>query len=164
MSDYLRWGGSAILMLCALFISRCYKSYVNKRIAQTEGFVAFFSHTREKISMYLASPTKLVEGFRNESLESVGFLAALKECGKPGAAFSECSPRLSIGGELSRLLTEYFSGFGQGYKAEELARLDRFSKEAEKILEGEKRDLPQNARMVSTLLLAGAAGIVILLI
>ena len=151
-------------MLCALFVGRGYTRYVERRIAETEGFVAFLNHASQSISMYLTPPARLCEGFCCESLEKSGFLGAVRRNNSLSDAFSECSSRLSVGGEAKKLLSECFRDFGQGYKEQEIARTVRYCSGLTEILERERRDLVQNARMVTTLLLAGAAGIFILLL
>ena len=151
-------------MLCALLIGRGYTRYINKRISEGDGFIAFLNHAKEEIAMFLSPPARLCRGFFDESLDEIGFIDAIRSCGNLGDAFLQCAPRLSVGKEARDLLSECFRSFGQGYKEQEVARIERYSRGLEEILERERRDLPQNARMVSTLLLAGAAGIFIMLL
>jgi len=151
-------------MLCALFVGRGYTRYVERRIAEGEGFVAFLNYARDEIAMYLSPPARLCEGFSNASLEELGFISAVGSCGDLGEAFSQCSSRLSLGKEARELLSQCFRSFGQGYKEQEIARIEGYLRKLSELVERESRDLPQNARMVSTLLLAGAAGIFIMLL
>ena len=151
-------------MIGALFVGREYTRYTEQRIAELDGFVAFLNHAKSEISMYLTPVKGITRGFRNESLEKLGFISAIESSGSLSYAFSECMDGLSVGGEAKELLSECFSGFGQGYKEQELSRIERYAVRLEKMLESEREELPKNAKMVSTLLLAGAVGIFILLL
>ena len=151
-------------MISALLIGREYNRYVEKRIGELIGFVGLLNHAKSEISMYLKPASKILRGFENESLERIGFISVARESGNLEEAFSKCSERLSLGKETKKILYECFSGFGQGYSAQEILRIERYAASLEKILEREREELPKNARMVSTLLLAGALGIFILLL
>ena len=164
MNDYLRWGGGAILLLCALYIGKEYKRYVDRRIEEEEGFLAFLSHAREEIAMYLSPQKTLSSRFKNESLSKIGFLEEANRGGGLKDAFLECKNRLSIGKEAKELLFEFFSGFGQGYKEQEIKRIDSYSSRLSKLFDADRAELPKTAQMVSTLLLAGAVGVFILLL
>ena len=151
-------------MICSIFAGREYNRYVERRIGELDGFVAFLNHAKSEISMYLTPAKRISRGFQNEILERLGFLSAIESEGNISRAFLSCYGGLSIGKEAKELLSEFFSEFGQGYREQELARIDRFRSDLEKILERDREELPKNARMVSTLLLAGALGIFILLL
>lgn len=164
MSEYLRWGGGALILICALFSGREYTRYTEKRTEELCGFVAFLNHIKREIAMYLRPMSGMTFGFKNESLEALGFIAEAEKQGNLGKAFAECKERTSLGKESRDMLSECFSGFGQGYKEQELSRIERYIDRLGKILEYEREALPKNAKMVSTLLLCGALGIFILLL
>lgn len=164
MSEYLRWGGGALILICAFFFGREYTRYTERRIDELEGFVALLNHIKRKISMYLTPMSGMLQGFENESLSDLGFISELEKSGNLKKAFSECSKRSSLGKESLKLISECFSDFGQGYKEQELIRLERYIGSLSEILEKERKELPKNAKMVSTLFLCGALGIFILLL
>ena len=164
VSEYLRWGGGALILICAIFSGREYTRYTEKRIEELCGFVAFLNHIKCEIEMYLTPMSGMIRGFKNESLEALGFIASAEKSGNLGKSFSECKERTSLGKESRDMLSECFSGFGQGYKKQELTRLERYIGSLSEILEKEREALPKNAKMVSTLLLCGALGIFILLL
>lgn len=153
-----------MLLICALFVGREYNRYIERRIGELFGFVAFLNHAKGEISMFLTPTAEILRGFKNDSLDKLGFISEAGKTGSLGKAFSECEERASIGKEAKQLLAECFSGFGQGYREQEITRIEHYVGSLGKILETERDALPKNARMVSALLLAGAVGIFILLL
>ena len=164
MNEYLRWGGGALLMIGSLFAGREYRRYTDVRLGELCGFIDFLNHAKREISTYLTPTQKILRGFKNESLEALGFISGIERYGSLGKAFSECADRSSLGKESKKLLSECFSGFGQGYKDAEISRSERYVASLNEILETEREELVKNAKIVSALLLSGAVGIFILLL
>lgn len=159
---YLRWCGAALIMLCALFCGREYSAYAERRICEGAGLLALLLHIEKMIDSYLAPGGELLVGFSDEWLEKCGFLGKMREGGV--AAFPTAADSLAVGESIKKRLSDYFSGFGKGYKESELARLRECISDCKKMLSEEREELEKSVKVTRALLLGGAVGIAILII
>ena len=159
---YLRWCGAALLLIAALFCSREYSAYAERRIREGAGLHALLLHIEKMIDSYLAPGSELFDGFSDERLEECGFLEKIREGGT--RAFSTTKDSLTVGEPIKKRLEDYFSLFGKGYKASELSRLRECISDLKKMLDDECEELQKSVKVTRALLLGGAVGIAILII
>lgn len=159
---YFRWCGAALILIAALVCSREYSAYTERRMAEGQGLLSLLLHIEKMIESYLASGGELFEGFIDERLEACGFLPKMREGGR--GAFSDAKNSLTVGAPIKERLCTYFSGFGKGYKASELKRLDECISDCKSMISSEKTELEKSIKVTRALLLGGAVGVAILII
>ena len=164
MSVYVKWAGVAIIMLCALFFGKEYSAYVEKRLSQYRGFVAFIGHIEGMILRFLAPQESLWQNFSDEALEKCGFLPSLRSGSTLSGAFSDCEASLSLSDEQKERFSAFFADFGRDYMDGELNRASDFHRESEELLKKEEAELTKSVKITNTILIASALGIVILMI
>ena len=99
MSIYFRWGGAALIMICALLIDREYKQYLNRRISENCGFLSLVSHAEAKISKFLCHGDGLWRDFSDDALTKCGFLPALQSGVSVADSFEQCSSKTALSKE-----------------------------------------------------------------
>ena len=164
MSIYLKWAGAVVIMLCALFFGKEYSAYVQKRLSQFRGFVAFIEHIQGMISRFLAPQESLWQNFSDNALEDCGFLPTLRSGSALSEAFGACESSLLLSDEQKTRLSDFFADFGREYMAGELTRASDFHKELEQSLKKEEAELEKSLKITNAILIAGTLGIVILII
>ena len=162
MSILLRAVGGAMLLGGAIFASRAYGRYAERRLEELEGFTALLSRVRERISVYLTPQSELLADFECPPLEACGFMSIYRESGSLLEAFR--GAKVSIVPDAARVLSSFFESFGRGYKSEELARVDSAAQECTRILERERTDLPRDVRLAGVLISSAALAVFILII
>jgi len=164
MSEILRLFGSVLIVLGAIILGRGYGEYCERRLKESEGFLAFLVHARGEVVRSLTPPEGFVRSFRSEALEGSGFLSALRGGESLGSAFESSMKKSSLGKELRELLSEFFSEFGRDYKDGETARIEDYIDRVRTVVESERENLEKNSKICRVLLVAGALGLIILMI
>ena len=164
MSLYLRLGGSALVMIAALLISRCYEKYLLKRVDEYSGLVLLVTHMENQISKYLAYGNQLWSDFRHDGLEKCGFLPILRECGSISEALKSVGNKMSLSPASRECLVESFSRLGRGYLEAELNLIREIKDSINADLELERDSAEKNIKVARALLLGGALAVVIMVI
>lgn len=161
---YLRWCGAALMLIFALFCGREYSAYAERRSGEGEAVLSLLAHMEKMIDSYLLPHGELFLGFSNEWLEGCGFLAALRSGEGLSFAFSSSQDKLLLPEGVKKRLSDYFSGFGKGYKEAEINKLRECRADIEKMLLSDGEELKKSVKVTRALLLGGAVGIAILII
>lgn len=164
MSDYLRWGGVAIIFLCAFLFGKEYSARADRGVLEYRGFTALLLHIEGEISRAMSFAEGLWKGFADERLEECGFLPLLKKGKTPSAAFEECKNKLVMPKEAKEKLSELFSAFGRNYRESELKRLTKVRGELEADLSAYAEEVEKNKKVINALLLGVAASAAIIMI
>ena len=164
MSELLRLFGSVLIVFGAIVLGRGYSAYCARRLEEGEGFLAFLLHAKGEVIRSLTPPEGFARSFRCEALERCGFTDALRAGESLESAFAASMKKSALGRELSELLSEFFSQFGQDYKDGEAARTDEYIDRVKTVLAYERENLEKNTKICRVLLMAGALGLIILMI
>ena len=164
MSPYLRIFGSVLIVLAATFVARGYSRYCEARLRTLEGFLSFLLHIKGEIKRTLTTPEGFVRDFKCEELSECGFLSAVGSGEPLHGAYLSSLPKLKLGINARELLSEFFEGFGKDYAEGERIRTESYAQKLERIAESERESLPKNVKLCRALLLAGALGLIILII
>ncbi len=164
MSYWLRLMGGGLVLILAMLIGRGYSAYKDRRIAETEAFIALLSHAEGMISRFLSHGSSLWNGFSSPTLEELGLLPMLREGAAPADAFAAIQGRLSVNKSCKDRLTEYFCDLGGGYREDELKKIAACKSELEEMLRMERKELENDVKAVRATLLGAALGVIILLL
>lgn len=164
MSYYLRLMGGGLILLLSMIVGSGYSAYKDRRITESEGFIALISHIEGMISRFLSHGSSLWQGFSNGELETCGFLPMLRNGASPAEAFSDSRSRLAISKKAKEKLSEYFGAFGRGYREDEVKKASACRSELEEMLRTERAELENNVKAVKAVLFGTALGVIILLI
>jgi hypothetical protein len=123
----------------------------------------FLKHMRMQIACFLRPQAELTVGFSSASLDAVGFLPAVRECGSLLRAYRECRGAIAPTGEEDRVLSLLFSAIGGGYLEEELRLIDGYVAEFAALVEARRQEAPKRRRLIKTLCATATAGILILI-
>lgn len=164
MSVYLKWAGAAVILLSALFVGKEYSAYVRQRLEQYRGFVALILHIEGMISRFLTPQDGLWRDFNNDALQKCGFLPLLREGKGLSGAFESVKASLALSEETKEMLSDFFGNFGGNYLDGEMSRTADFRTQLENGLKQEESELEKSLKISNALLVAGAVGIVILII
>ena len=159
----LRLIGAAALLLLSVHVGNSLAAVEKKRLRQIEGFLLLVRYIREQISCFRRPLPEIYGGFRNEALESVGFLAHLSE-GDFATAFEKAREELYLEDEERKLLCAFAAGVGQSFEEEQRALCAYTERELEKALARRKEEAPKRARVLRTLCAVFGGMIVILLL
>lgn len=163
MTVYVKWGGLALMLIAALYVSGSYRRYVARRISEQEGLIALLAHIEGKISRYLTPPCEALRDFSNEALENIGFLREISKGASLSSALLNTLTSFAVGVETKKILKDLFAKLGGGYKEQVLADIREASSRIERILASERESLPKEERVCAAVTLAGSLGIFILL-
>ena len=161
---YLKWIGAALIALCAIFVSRGYSTFANRRLEQYRGFIAFLAHVEGKITDSLAYGYRLWSGFRCDEPNLCRFITILQDGVSPKEGFETIRSGLCLPDGAVEIVREVFSSFGLEYSERETKRI-RSSREAlismldEEIIEFEK-----SKKTFTALLFGVSASVIIMLI
>ena len=161
MSYYIAAAGSGLILLFAYLAGRGYAGYAERRCGQYEGLIALLEHMKERLECYLSGGEAMLAGFFSEPLSEVGFFDGE---GDASARFERVRARLSVDADTRSRLGQFFAAFGSGYLRAERERISAAlsflcRRRDDYLLEKEK-----SVKLVRSLLLAAALGLIILLI
>lgn len=164
MSLYLRIFGSVLILLSAMLVSRGYSRYCERRLRTVEGFLSFLMHIKGEIMRTLTTPEGFVRDFSCEELSECGFLSSVASGKSLSLSFEESLPRITLGTEEKRLLSDFFEGFGKDYMDGERIRVESYTEKLSHLADADRETLPKNDKLCRALLLSGALGLIILII
>ena len=164
MSIYFRWGGAALIMICALLIDREYKQYLTRRISENCGFLSLVSHAEAKISKFLCHGDGLWRDFSDDALTKCGFLPALQSGASVADSFEQCCNKTALSKEAKKLLSDSFKEWGKGYRDGEVAFLSSLKEKIASLLDKEKTEAEKSKKITTALLFGGALSILIMAI
>ena len=133
--------GASLVIACSLGVSVSLLSEKRKRISHTEAILGLISHVRSNIDHFLTPVDGIFAEFRNETLESCGFSAVLRDSGINGAVGSHTA---SVSDETEAILSYFSRSLGGGYKDDQLSLCDYCSEKIEAELKREREDLKRN--------------------
>lgn len=164
MTDYLRLGGAALIMIGALLICHSYESYLKKRLSEYRGLVSLISHAEGEISGFLTYGSELWRSFSDDALEKCGLLPLLREGRSLAEAFVESVGKMSLSKDLSESLAADFKKLGKGYKDSELKLLSSIRERLAKELDTESVESEKNIKVARALILGGGLTVGIMVI
>ena len=155
--------GSVLLLFAALIGVREYEKMLKARLLACRGFIELLGHIRRKIDGYLTPPSQLLDGFECAPLSDIGYLEKAREIGMSGAYF-ELGSSLPIDGAGREVLFGFFSEFGKDYKEGTVRLIDLSLKGLSEHADRLSAENEKSLKLVRTLAVAGAVGMIILLI
>lgn len=158
--------GATLVVGCAIFLSRAYGAFAERRRAETEEFYLFILHIKGEVARFLSKPERIFQSFEAQSLDSVGFLSVENLVGDAplSSAYGAVRDKLSVSSGADKILYEFFSGFGRDYRDGEIKRCDAYAEELSRLWAREEGELVKSLKVTRAVLAAAALGIVILLI
>lgn len=153
--------GCSLILLFSIWISKEYKSFVNRRVERTRGYLGFLRHVERKIGTVLLPQNKLWEGFSSTVLEE-DFLPRFRQCGSLALAYDGLEK--SVGESAGKIIFSYFSEFGRADLRGELIRVRDTVAALEPVLADEISAAEKSIKVFQCVAVAIALGIIILLI
>ena len=160
----MKYVGILFVLFAAIIVSRDYSSYMQKRSAECKDFLAFIAHMRIQVGCFLRPVKKLGEGFSSPALEKSGFLDSLSESERILDAYKNCEANLSLSAEEKNLLTDFFSSFGEGYLDEGVKLIESSYSGMERLYQRLCEEKAKNTKLVTSLSVTLALGIIIFMI
>ena len=133
--------GASLVLGCSLGASLSLVSEKRKRIIHTEAILGLILHVRSNIDHFLTPIDGIFAEYRNETLESCGFSAVLRNSGIDGAVSSHTA---SLSDETEAVLAYFSRNLGGGYKDDQLNLCDYCCEKLEAELEREREELKRN--------------------
>ena len=164
MSAYVKLAGAALLLIFSLYVGREYTRYVEKRLSALRGVIALVAYARGRIEGFLTPKEGLWRDFNNEADALAPFFALINEGVCPPDAFNMKKDDLPLSREAKKILADFFSALGRGYKESELLLCRKTEEALTRIYTLEEAELPKNAKAVRVILLAVSLGVMILLL
>ena len=161
MSYYVAIAGSGLILLFAYLAGRGYAGYAERRYGQYEGLVALFEHMKEQLECYLSGGEAMLAGFFSQPLSEVGFFDG---DGDAAARFERVRSRLSVDADTKSRLGQFFAAFGSGYLSTERERLLPVLSFLYRQRDSYREEMEKSVKLVRSLLIAAALGLIILLI
>jgi hypothetical protein len=154
--------GLALLLICALVISREYSRYVKKRIAECDGFISFIKHMRLEMKCFLRPPKDIGRGFESSAINF--FISALEGEESVYLAYSKSCSALSLSLEERAPLEELFSSIGLCYADDGVRLIDEALERLEMLRGRLTTDGLRGTRVFKTVSAAVSVGLFILFI
>ena len=161
MIFYLKALGAGAILLAALILGRGYTAYTRRVGAEYSAILDLLAHMKEQLDCYLTAGAQMLSGFSSERLSELGFFEVE---GDALTRFTKIKGALGIDRETVDALERFFREFGSGYREVESERLAAISSLVRRRGEGYCAEAPREAKLVRSLLVAGALGLVILFI
>lgn len=155
-------GALGILIAAAVLAARG-STVFWERIRQMEGFLLLLRHIREQIGVLNTPKEQLFTGFSHPALTRAGITEAALGGGL-SSALAGAEERLYLDSEEIAILEGFAAALGSSYAAEEVARCDLAIARLTAAIGTRRESRPQAARLFRTLLVSGAAAIVLVLI
>lgn len=156
--------GAVLVFVGAVAIARDYSSYCDRRIKQSVGFMAFVKYIEERVCVYLLPRAEAAAGFDNAALSEIGFIELLRSSPSLYSAFSLVESRLLISDAQKEALSSFFKDFGRAYALDERARIEKLKTDMQSLNERDEKQTKESEKVVKTIVLASALGMIILLI
>ena len=153
-----------IMGVIALWVTRGYSSFIDRRLGQMRGILSLVKHMEEGISHTLGFGGDLYRDFSDKYLEDAGLLPLLREGVSPTEALSSDSVSLSLDSNWTDEVRSFFSDFGRGYLENEIRRLSDLRVRLSSEFETGSVLLEKNKKLASALIFGGWASIAILLV
>ena len=160
----MKYIGILLVLAAAVFVSRDYTNYINKRSVECKDFLAFIAHMRIQVGCFLRPVKMLGEGFTSSALEKAGFISALSDSDCILDAYKKCEPNLSLSAEEKALLDNFFSSFGEGYLDDGLKLIESSYSGMERLYKNLCEEKAKNLKLVTALAVTFALGIIIFVI
>lgn len=151
-----------LVALCSILLSGELRGYKQKSLLISEELYALVLHVKRQVGCYLRPIAELLKDYSSPTLEGVGFLPMAKERGLL-TALRECEG-LRISDEERRLLLSLFSSLGAGYVKDEVKLIEDCAAELYKLLLLRRSQIPKDIKLINTLCVSGALGILILMV
>ena len=164
MREAIRLFCFSLILLFAFLFGRAYSSYCKRRVDTLESLCRMLSDLEEGISVSLTTPADFFSDYREELLESSGFLSGVRSGEGMAEAFSHSGLPATLGEESTKRLSRFFTEFGGSYREGELRRIEIFRAELTEAYKEEREKLSDRIKLVYTLLVSGSRGLIILLI
>ena len=156
--------GAVSIGIACLITGRAYAAYIRRRVLEYASFLGFLRLMEREISCFLCTPRELAERSRDELLENIGFLSALRRGDSLSFSFEEVRERRLLSDADSELLLSFFEKFGQGSRETELDSLAACVSQFSARADDEAEAAPAAIRLSGTLLALFALGLLILLL
>ena len=157
----MRYLGFFVIIFAAAILSREYARHMERRLAECEGFLRFFEHMRIKVSSFLSSPKELCTDFDFGALHKVGFADALRSSSDTLSAYKQISGALSLSDAEKKIVEELFSSVGSCYRTDAVRLIEAAEEKMSRVRDELAATLPKSVRLVTSLAVTGAIGIVI---
>ena len=157
----LKYIGLALIILASLALALGYGAYSRKRLAELDGIIRLITSIRDGIEVYLKPLYEIFSEFSDNALSAAGFVMSGDD---PEAEYARLSGRLSLGSEVKRRLSEFFSVLGTSGKERELSRIEELHASLLDIRERERGELARSRSVVGTVSCAIGLLLVILFI
>ena len=163
MSYVIKIIGSVLLLMSVLALTREYKKFLEKRLGICRGFTELLLHVRRKIDSYLTPASQLLDGFECKALADEGYMKKAHEVGISEAFFS-LEKAIPMESSERVILESFFADFGKDYKDGTLRSLDIAIAGLRECIEKLCAENERSLKLVCTLAVAAALGLIILLI
>lgn len=164
MTASLRLLGALALLLTGGAVSAILTKEKAREREELREWIRFFERLYEEIGCRLSPPEELFCTLRLPRLEEAGFLPALREGRFFSEAYGACEGRLAAGERTKEILSDFASGFGGGFREEELARAKQVVAALTAIYEGERVAFSREIRLRRVLPVSAAVALTLLLL
>ena len=160
----MKYIGIILFMGAFFLISEEYRKRAERRLCETEDFLAFIEHIRLQMGCFLARPREYLADFAKETFKRTGFCELVESGMSLSEAFSEIFPRLSLRHEEKELLAELFSRLGDGYLEDGIKLLDEGIERLGGLCGQLRESTKKNVKLVSALSATFSVGILFLVL
>lgn len=154
----------ALLPFAALMIGRGYTAFADKRITEYEEYIDLFALIRGRVGSFMSPIPEVICESECRVLREIGFMDALREGSSLSEAYIEVMPRSYASASVKRIMSSFFQGFGHSYLEETVRQIDSAREEVREVIDKEKVELEKSVKLVRSLLMLSAVGLIILLI
>ena len=152
--------GGVLVLLCSMLLAMTKNRADERKIGEIDGFLSLLEYFRSQIECFGLPVSEILARCDYD---------ILRKCGFEGEAvpreLSELIASCDLKNEpLRAILDDFAAGFGKSYRNEEIKLCEYYISLLKKEREGAISELPQKKKLTTTLFLAGAAALVILLL
>ena len=156
--------GVLILIGCLFFAWREYALYLGREMRQTAELSAFLRHVRDRMNCYLEPISGWIGEYSTPELESLGFLATLRDGADIRGAFDACSGEMCVSSEVADVFFDTLCEMGDGDLERELSVLDEAVDKLSSVGGRVSEDYKNKIKASGAMLAAVAIGVVVLVI
>ena len=157
----MRTIGAVLLLLGAAYICRLYAAYSRHRLADGERFVRFLTFVKRELTCFSRPFSEWKHDFPAEDSSDADFAAALAASADM-SEFCRYLRGMSLSPALLRVSDTLSHTFGRDYRDGEILLIDTCLSEAASAVASERESAPRSERVVRTVTLSAAVGLLLL--
>lgn len=157
----VKFVGSAVMIVSALYYSYLLIKNANRKISQLEGLCTLILYIKNNIDSFMRPVGDIINSFDGYDEAMEAFMESARTHGLAAAAENNT---LSVGADAYHILRDFSGKIGCGYKEDEIRLCTYCHNAMQDILNRDREDIRKKMKMYKTLPVMSAMSVVLILL